>query len=44
MKPAWWTQGKCKRNNKFQGVATADNETRYVFSHHLNFDEALNME
>jgi transposase-like protein len=37
-----WTQRKDKRNNKFQGVATADNETRYVFGHHLNFDEALN--
>lgn len=37
-----WTQRKDKRNNKFQGVATADNETRYVFGHHLNFDEVLN--
>jgi hypothetical protein len=39
-----WSQRKDKRNNVFQGVATADNETRYVFAHHLNFDENLNSE
>lgn len=37
-----WSERKDKRNNKFQGVATVDNESRYVFAHHLNFDEQLN--
>lgn len=36
-----WTQRKDKRNNVFQGFAIADNETRYVFANHLNYDENL---
>lgn len=39
-----WSRRKDKRNNIFQGLATADNETRYVFAHHLNFDEGVNQE
>ena len=36
-----WSQRKDKRNNIFQAVATVDNETRYVFANHLNFDGGL---
>lgn len=36
-----WSQRKDKRNNIFQAVATVDNETRYVFANHLNFDNSL---
>lgn len=37
-----WSQRKDKRNNIFQAVATVDNESRYVFANHLNFDNTLN--
>ena len=33
-----WSQRKDKRNYIFQAVATVDNDTRYVFANHLNFD------
>ena len=39
-----WAVRKDKRNTVFQGVATADNVTRYVFGHHLNYDETLDAE
>lgn len=36
-----WSQRKDKRNNIFQAVATVDNDTRYVFANHLNYDDSL---
>ncbi len=36
-----WTRRADRRNVVVSGVVSADNATRYVFAHHLNFDPAL---
>ena len=36
-----WTQREDRRNVILSAVASADNATRYVFAHHLNFDPGL---
>lgn len=36
-----WTRRADRRNVVVSGVASADNATRYIFAHHLNFDSSL---
>lgn len=36
-----WTQRTDRRNVVLSAVASADNATRYIFAHHLNFDASL---
>ncbi len=36
-----WTRRADRRNVVLSAVASADNATRYVFAHHLNFDPSL---
>jgi transposase-like protein len=37
-----WTERKDKRNTIITGIASADNETGYIFGIHPNFDGSLN--
>jgi transposase-like protein len=39
-----WNHQKDRRNVVLHAIGTADNETRYVFGMHLNFDGALDAE
>lgn len=36
-----WTKRKDKRNTQFQAIATACNDTSYVFGSHLNYDPTI---